>query len=307
MENTEKNIKPRKAVIAFLLSLLVPGLGQLYNGQMKKTLLFSFGLLFYVVSIYLLGIVAHFWLFFASIIVLVVLLLFNLIDATLTARRNKEHELKWYNKWYVYLLFVVVWHFSVPIIAQNAIEKSRYRLFSVKTHAGYPNLFVNDAVLVDTRAYRHQEPDYGDLVVISMTIGGYSVFRIVGMPNDTLIIEPQSVKYRNSIPAQIYRKNKTTMFVAHYLGYERKREMEIFTETLPNGVTYKFVRREFNAPWLPELYRKIIVPDNSYFVLGDNRLYSGFTGFSIEREQIRGRVLAIYFNRRDLTRINRRL
>ncbi len=33
-------IKPRNAFVAFSLSLILPGLGQIYNGQQKKAILF---------------------------------------------------------------------------------------------------------------------------------------------------------------------------------------------------------------------------------------------------------------------------
>lgn len=39
--NSEKiTLKPRKPVLAFILALLIPGFGQVYNGQIKKGLIF---------------------------------------------------------------------------------------------------------------------------------------------------------------------------------------------------------------------------------------------------------------------------
>ena len=104
MENTgEQKNKPRKALLAFLLSILVSGGGQLYNGQLKKALLIFFGLLTYVICINVFGIKNNFWAFSTAIIILVILRLFFAIDATIVARKSKEYELKSYNKWYVYL------------------------------------------------------------------------------------------------------------------------------------------------------------------------------------------------------------
>ena len=307
MENIEKNIKPRKAVIAFLLSLLALGLGHIYNGQIKKALFFSFGLLLYVVGVYSFGIVGNFWLYFVFLIIFVALVIFSIINATFTAYKSKEYELKRYNKWYIYLLFTAIVYFSA-LMAQNVVyETARYWLFRGNTHTNYPSFLAGDIFLVDIGAYRHKEPDYGHLVTfsyVSSVFGkSYLASRIVGLPNDTLIIENQVVKYRNSVPVQLCEEFKTDVFVDVFLN--EKFTMEILTEFLPNGTKYRFARKLRHSLSKAGTSQRIIVPENSYLVWGDNRDFSDFK--FIEREQIRGRVLAIYFNRRDLTRINRRL
>jgi signal peptidase I len=43
------NLRKRKPILALILSLLTPGLGQIYNGQFKKGIFYSVG--FYLVYI----------------------------------------------------------------------------------------------------------------------------------------------------------------------------------------------------------------------------------------------------------------
>ncbi len=70
MENSEeKKISPRKAILAFLLSAIVPGLGQLYNGQLRKALIFLLGTLTYSIVISVLGLEIHFWVYVIPAIV----------------------------------------------------------------------------------------------------------------------------------------------------------------------------------------------------------------------------------------------
>ncbi|MDD6211021.1 MAG: hypothetical protein PUB21_10490 [Bacteroidales bacterium] len=85
---------PRETVLAFVLAILVPGLGQLYNGQIKKALIFSLGLLTYSVGVNLLGIKAYFWTYTISLILLGILFTWSIVDAILAARRNKQYQIK---------------------------------------------------------------------------------------------------------------------------------------------------------------------------------------------------------------------
>jgi len=294
MENLEeKKIKPRKAIVAFLLSVLVVGLGQLYNGQLKKALFFFFGILIYAIGINIFCI-AYFWVYVVAFIILVILWLCAVIEATLTAHKSKEYELKSYNKWYVYFLSVVIGYFAV-YVGEDISKKTRYRLFKASSDTSYPNIFAGDRVLGDFGIYKHQEPTYGDLVVFLMPDGTNSVFRIVGMPNDTLSVENQLVKYKNK---EFSSKLISTLFFEEY-------EMEEFVETLPNGVEYKIIRSKI--PFYQEMnsLKETVVPSNSYFLLGDNRNLSAdsrFIGF-VQREQIQGKLLSVYFSK-DFKRIN---
>ncbi len=297
IENSEeKNVNPRKSIYAFLLSIIMPGLGQLYNGQLRKALFFSLGILLFSISISILDLKVYFWIYAIALAIVVILRLLIAIEAIITANRSKEYESKSYNKWYVYLLSVVIGYFAVSLLERIA-DETRYIISVVKSDSGFPTISLGDHILGDYGFYNSQEPAYGDLVIFSMPNGERYIYRIIGMPNDTLSVENQLVKYNNKeMPSKLI----STLFYDEY-------EMEEFIETLPNGVKYKFVRSKTPLFRGNDTFEGIIVPDDSYFLLGDNRDFSfdsRYIGF-IQREQIQGKVLSIYFSK-DLKRINER-
>jgi len=161
-------------------------------GNLKKALFFSLGLLIYAIGINIFGLKSHFWVYIIALAILVILFLLIATEATLTAYKSKKYELKSYNKWYIYLLLVVLWYFAV-FLAEGISSMTRYKLFAVSSNSGNPNIFAGDYVLGDFSFYKYQEPTYGDLVIFSTPNGSY-VYRIIGMPNDTLSIENQLVK-----------------------------------------------------------------------------------------------------------------
>jgi signal peptidase I len=87
------NVKKRKPLLALLLSLVTPGLGQIYNGQLKKGLSYLVGFaVVYVISSFLLV------KFFGLILYLIIMIgfyIFILRDATGGKRikRNSTHAI----------------------------------------------------------------------------------------------------------------------------------------------------------------------------------------------------------------------
>ena len=99
-----KDFVRRRPLIAIILTFFTAGLGQLYNGQLKKA-----------VSLYVLGLIliiivsfsGLFFSFFGMIIIAVILIgyvIFVMIDAFINARRIHTMKPKGYNRWYLYLL-----------------------------------------------------------------------------------------------------------------------------------------------------------------------------------------------------------
>ncbi|MCL2072652.1 MAG: signal peptidase I [Marinilabiliaceae bacterium] len=293
----EKKDKPRKAILAFLLSILVAGLGQLYNGQLKKAFLFFGGFLMSLICINLIGFKSCFWIYIYALLVHVVLMFLIATDADLKAKKQKEYILKVYNKWYVYLLFTIVGYLAI-FVAEKISSNSRYIISIVRSDSGFPTIVAGDYILGDYSFYNSQEPTYGDLVIFSMPDGGFYNYRIIGMPNDTLGIENQLVKYYGK---ELSSKFISTMFYDKY-------EMEEFDEILPNGIEYKFVRIKSPPFQENDPIEEIIVPNDSYFLMGDNRNFSydsRFIGF-VQRGQIQGKLVSIYLSK-NLKKINESL
>ena len=121
------NIKPRRAPVALLLSVFFPGLGQMYNGQFRKGLLF-FGLLLALQVVYgfmhdSLSINGVFG-FMVSMFLLHVLCI---LDAIRHARLQLAYTPKFYNTKGHYIVVMVIMAllklFSMPSSTYNTGTK----------------------------------------------------------------------------------------------------------------------------------------------------------------------------------------
>src|SRR5262245_60345617 len=102
----------RSPWLAALLSLILPGLGQLYVGHTRlglavfATFVAWPWLLFFLIRQ---GLLPRLWLFAALLALLLALILFALIDPALKARRAGGHGFKHYNLWHYPRALVAGW------------------------------------------------------------------------------------------------------------------------------------------------------------------------------------------------------
>jgi len=129
-----------------------------------------------------------------------------------------------------------------------------------------PNFPDGEYLLTDKVTYRFREPDRGDVIVFEAptgTDGEEFIKRIIGLPGEEIQISQGSV------------------FV------NRNELKELYIPTSSYTASGEF---------LPEI-RSITVPDNSYFVLGDNRDHSSDSrawGY-VKKEAITGRAWVVYW------------
>jgi len=106
-----RSYRRRNPWLAGLLSFVTPGLGQVYNGQLTRGLqiygvLWGIGLAAFAI---LLGRPVAPWHIAILALMVISWLLYGVVDAILTARRQgTTYRLKAYNKWYLYLLITAI-------------------------------------------------------------------------------------------------------------------------------------------------------------------------------------------------------
>ncbi|MEZ4842960.1 MAG: signal peptidase I [Bacteroidia bacterium] len=277
-------LKPRKAGVAFLLSLLVPGLGQVYNGRLKKgaTLL---GLI--LLTIFLFGLMRwaiYFEGFVALISIILAVRIYIIIDAVREAKRQKEYYLKPYNTWYYHAaIAVILMLISWGLNFQNILG---IKIFETPTSSSMPTIQVGDWFVADIRAYKNENPTYGDIVIFEGPESSIYTFRVVALPGDEIEIIDNIVSINGKLCHNQHIRD-TTCFDFPVSEY---------TEELPNNCIYS-IYKTLNIDKIRDYFSKANVPmtqvpENSYFVLGDHRdnaQDSRYLGF-INKEKIFGKV-----------------
>ncbi len=156
---------------------------------------------------------------------------------------------------------------AVALLVQAFLVKP-YRIPSPSME---DTLLVGDRVLVDRLTWRFSEPERGDIVVFHPPSGGNVLIkRVVGMPGDELSLEGGRL-YVNGEP-------RDELYVRQEGGAPEP------TEPFANGLAWGLT-----APY--------VVPEGSYFMMGDNRTNSADSrDFGpVARNQLVGQAFARYW------------
>ena len=158
-----------------------------------------------------------------------------------------------------------------------------YQPFYIPSSSMEPTLLVGDRLFVSKFAYgfsKHsfpfsppiynkriffKEPQRGDLVVFKTPSDNRTDYikRLIGMPGDTLQFINGDI-YLNKKKITKSKINESMNIRCGKINFPVK----IYEETLPNGVKYKAVYNSAGTLQNTDVYT---VPDNNYFLLGDNR------------------------------------
>ena len=286
-EKPAAKTKPRNSLIVFLLSLFLPGLGQVYNGQPKKGAFFLGLILFFPLLFGVMRWTTFFYGLLSFVIINITLIIYIIIDGVRNAKQQQNYVLKPYNTWYYHLLIAVGVSIIFMIYDIRAVLKTQ--TFNIPSPANNPTLQIGDYIVADMKAYHNKQPDYGDIVVYSRTDGQMYVFRVVGRPNDkiTLINNVVSVNNKQSKATFIKETTSNDMPVLE------------FEEELPNGHKHLIYKNKPSNDSTKANIKNIVVPSDSYYLLGDSRdnaTDSRYEGF-ISIDRIKGKVVYSYFGK----------
>lgn len=270
--NQANESRRRKVWVAILLSLLLPGLGQMYNGQLRKGLAYYlstglFGIIFFAVACISLSLV-----FIASVLLIqFAIQLAAAIDGGRTARRiGGDFRPARYNRPLVYLGTYLLFGLLLSETPAFYIRENIVQAFKLPAASMEPSLLVGDHILVDKSATTFSR---GDIVVFEFPEDSGEkhprdfIKRIVGLPGDEIEVRDKRL-FVNGLPAE-------EPYIAH-----------LEPATLPATVA----PRDFFGP--------VTVPEGKYFVLGDNRdrsYDSRFWGF-VGKEKVHGKAVQVYWS-----------
>jgi len=182
--------------LAAFLTVLPPGLGHLYIGQARRgiTLFVLVMIADTLLMFAMMGVLARFWMFATSFMLLIGLWLFILFDAVMRARQTPPSALQRQNRWTIYVgAFVLAYLvFAGPCIyALQAKASGRLLWLSVTSSSMEPTLEAGEFFLADATYYRGRLPMRGEVAVYKHPKQSdlHYIKRIVAVEGDRIAIK----------------------------------------------------------------------------------------------------------------------
>jgi signal peptidase I len=257
----------RRPWVAALFSLLVPGLGQLYAGRLKRALGAFAVTWFFLLLVFGLIRFAPGRLAVAIMVVSILVALAVIVDGYQCARRAADpYELARYNRWYVYAAAI-----ALMVLLFRPIKVSEWifgatRTWSIPSTSMAPTFIVGDKVWSVVLA--PGPIPRGTLAVFyAPKLNEPVVKRIAGVPGDTLAMRNGILSLNGATPREAYLDPPGDC----------------------GGIEPDSARRN----WGP-----LVVAPDTYFMLGDNRdcaIDSRAYG-AVGRQAIFQRAALIYFS-----------
>jgi signal peptidase I len=265
---TEITSKKRNLFIAALLSLITPGLGQVYNGQLLKGLAFYLGNLILTFLYRATGLAYQ---LFGLISIAAVALIYCIIiigDAGWTAYRTKDFVLKPYNRGYLYFLIILLTLISTFAIDGVLFREKGIKEYKMPSGSMEPTIEVGDRFVVALGYYPKNKMKRGDVIVFVSPKEARKIFvkRVAGLPGDVVEIRHKALFLNGDSCSEPY--------TIHLDPYE-----------LPAS---EMPRDNFGPD---------TIPDNKVFVMGDNRDNSNDSRFfgNIDFQAVKGKALYLYW------------
>ncbi|MEN6616464.1 MAG: signal peptidase I [Syntrophorhabdus sp.] len=183
----------RKKWLAAMMSVAMPGMGQIYNGEIIKGI--SFFIIF--LALYIIGFQYTVLLGDTLLIagglctILAVLCVYaaSVIQAFRSANESPSVRGKAaYNRWYFY---VAVWMLGYVLISGAVYDYVRNRYieaFKIPSSSMEPTVLSGDRVLADKTAYQRMAPKKGDIIIFVFKDDRSKRYikRLEAMPGDTV-------------------------------------------------------------------------------------------------------------------------
>lgn len=254
--------KRRLPFLAAFLSLVINGLGQLYNGQPKRAVLFFsinflLGLALLTVtpaSFTVLGVV------FAIAVAAVGWKIAAIVDAFLQARR-REVRLAPYNRWYVYLSLVIILGVFDTVLSNYTHR--HWQTFSIPSSSNEPTLMPGDYII--SFEITSNDVQRGDMILFRLPEDPKITYikRVIGLPGETIQLKKGQV-FINGVPAAQSRIADFKYPQRHGGTINRAQ----YVETLPEGKEYRIL---LNEKGLFNNTSPVTLPPGHFYVLGDDR------------------------------------
>jgi signal peptidase I len=260
--------RKRRAWLAALLSLLLPGLGQLYNRQARLALALMILIeLVAVPGLWLIAAVpvnAIVPVYGIGLLVGLGIRLFAIVQAVIGARRAKAVFLARYNRWYIYIgawVLAVVLQSVLELVPVSSIDA-----FSSPSGSMSPTLVEGDYYQTRTLAFVGRLPERGEIVVFRPTSDPDVDFvkRIIGLPGDRIQLREGRLYINDVIVERVELSHEEAASLPQPYPDDR-----VYREILPGGASHLI--SEVSDTAYNDNTLEFVVPAEHVFVLGDNR------------------------------------
>jgi TM2 domain-containing membrane protein YozV len=154
-----RGAKKRDPWLAFFLSFICQGLGQLYSGQPKRAIVF-FSLEIIVSAIVVGWFSTMLGSFRGALAALtigasagVTFAVLVAADAYKIASKIRELRLRWYNRWYIYVFLVLAFYYLIHP-GFNQLVSMNFTAYRIPSSTMEPALLIGDYLVSDARYYR---------------------------------------------------------------------------------------------------------------------------------------------------------
>lgn len=250
---------------AALVLMVLGGAGYLYVGKPKRFALYFAVTALMTASIYhgLWGRLADPVVYLSVTVVSLLVTLGFWIDGVRLAVGRTDYKLRGYNRWWIYVLCLIAMMLmsSLDEISFGKIQRGA-RSYSIPSGSMAPIMVLGDTVIADAKAYRNMDPERGDVVVFRLPRDPAIDYtkRVIGLPGERV----QMVDGVLHINGAAVPQEKVGAITSPEQGNVTR-----YKETLPGGASHIVQHIESNQ--ISRNTQEYAIPENHYFVLGDNR------------------------------------
>ena len=201
-EQSNLSSRWKRTVIAALLSLFLPGMGQLFNRQPRKALVIG------IISHIFGALVAHtrlllsFWTMVASVLVVLAWQLLVAAEAARTTATGQKPEAPIPLPWLSYpLIGVIVAISALAPSPAHTMHESGFHVYKIPSASMCPTICISDQVVADAWAYHERAPQRGDIILFKHpSFKDLLIKRVIGLPGDFVTPGPNGSVLVNGQP-----------------------------------------------------------------------------------------------------------
>lgn len=291
--NKPIKVKKKSKVIAIFLNIFSIGFGYLYVGNIKKALLFSILFpIFIYTQFYIATIYSNIYTVILNYSLIVLVYIYSIYDVL-----NIESKFIKYNKWYFMIVFYVI-YIGYIFSIQTYIP---IKYLSQSSNSMSSTIIKGDSFIINVNNFT---PNRGDITIFKYPQNQeiYYVKRCVAKGGDLIALLDKHLFIRPKGGDEFIIKNYPKNI---RVRIENKLWVRNPYKILNKGIhTDKLVTKQ-NSPHQALFNMKpILIPDNTYFMMGDNRDHSNDSRFwgTVPQQYIVGKVKSIYVNFNDISR-----